>query len=174
MLQRRDLHCLAIPLVNKANQVCFHRSRFVGRECLHANVAPVGIPNITFKKRVKKLILILALLFSVSAYAQSPTETISVTVKWDENPDTALFVAEDQNGNPVVLQYRVYIATNVTGPYTVIGETAGLSLTMPALPKANHFFYVTAFFLGLESNPSQILSLPMGPVQGTKLIIQVP
>lgn len=86
--------------------------------------------------------------YSIMAALAAIASAAALTLTWDPNP------AEDQ-----VTSYQVYQATNVAGPYTLIGSTTNTSFTLP-LPPGRYFFYVTASNFWTESSPSQTVSTP--------------
>ena len=94
-----------------------------------------------------------------------------VTVLWDAQPASEYYHAFDTNGNFVGITYRVYNATNVTGPWTVVATTTNLSATISNLTARTQFFYVTASNVFLESEASRILSIPQDKVPLPRLLI---
>jgi len=87
-----------------------------------------------------------------------------VTVLWDPQPASEYYNAVDTNGNFVGITYRVYNASQVTGPWTVVATTTNLSATISNLTARTQFFYVTASNFFLESEASRILSIPQDKV----------
>ena len=94
-----------------------------------------------------------------------------VKVLWDPQPASEYYAAVDTNGNFVGITYRVYNATNVTGPWTVVATTTNLSATISNLTARTQFFYVTASNFFLESEASRILSIPQDKVPLPRLLI---
>lgn len=83
---------------------------------------------------------------------------------------------DDPNPDGIVGKFVVYHATNIAGPFLVLGESATTNgLELPPLRSGNHFFYVTAVGTnGLESDPSnQVLAPVVNPPQGTKIVIVI-
>jgi hypothetical protein len=99
-------------------------------------------------------------------FAQSPPlptlppapELRPVKILWDPQPASEYYHAFDTNGNFVGITYRVYNASNVTGPWTVVATTTNLSATISNLTARTQFFYVTAsnFFFGERGQPNRV------------------
>lgn len=89
---------------------------------------------------MKKTSIFLALFIAGSLVAES------LTLAWDHNPR-----AEN------VDIYKVYHATNLAGPWVVIGSTTNNRIQMD-LSDGDHSFYVTASRQALESDPSKIVT----------------
>lgn len=94
-----------------------------------------------------------------------------VKVVWDPQPASEYYNAVDTNGNFVGITYRVYNASVVTGPWTVVATTTNLSATISNLTARTQFFYVTASNFFLESEASRILSIPQEKVPPPRLLI---
>ena len=101
-----------------------------------------------------------------------PVETRNVKLGWDPLPFAEYYRAEDTNGQPVAITFRVYHSTNVAGPYSVAAVTTNHQAVISNLTARTHFFYVTSSNFFLESEPSELLSLPYERVTGTKLLIE--
>jgi hypothetical protein len=95
-----------------------------------------------------------------------------VRVAWDAQPASEYWNAFDTNGNFVGITYRVWQATNVTGPWSVAAVTTNTTATISNLTAHTQFFYVTASNFFLESEPSRLLSIPLDPVPATRLILE--
>lgn len=94
-----------------------------------------------------------------------------VKVLWDPQPASEYYHAVDTNGNFVGITYRVYNASQVTGPWAVVATTTNLSATISNLTARKQFFYVTASNFFLESEASRILSIPQDKVPLPRLLI---
>lgn len=119
------------------------------------------------------LVMVLAAGF---LYAQSPPvptapELRPVKIAWDPQPASEYYNAVDANGDFVGITYRVYNATNVTGPWAVMATTTNLSATISNLTARTQFFYVTASNFFLESAASRIVAIPQEPVPLPRLVI---
>jgi hypothetical protein len=123
------------------------------------------------------LVLVLtAVLAGGFLLAQSPLlpsapELRPVKVVWDPQPASEYYSAVDTNGNFVGITYRVYNASDVTGPWTVVATTTNLSATISNLTARTQFFYVTASNCFSESEASRILSIPQDKVPLPRLLI---
>jgi hypothetical protein len=120
--------------------------------------------------------LLIVVLGAGLLFAQSPPLPPApglrpVKVRWDPQPASEYYNAVDTNGNFVGITYRVYNATNVTGPWTVMATTTNLSATISNLTARTQFFYVTASNFFLESEASRILSIPQDKVPLPRLLI---
>lgn len=119
---------------------------------------------------------ILWLLFSWLLGAQPspplPPQPLTVRISWDRLADSEYYRAADTNGVLIPLTYRVYNATNITGPWFVAGATTNTATTLTNLNWQTQFFYVTASNVFLESDRSELLSLPFGKVNPPNLIFQ--
>ena len=123
--------------------------------------------------------LLAAVLAAGFLYAQSPPlpslppapELRPVKVVWDPQPASEYYNAVDTNGNFVGITYRVYNASQVTGPWSVVATTTNLSATISNLTARTQFFYVTASNFFLESEASRILSIPQDKVPLPRLLI---
>ena len=94
-----------------------------------------------------------------------------VKVVWEPQPASEYYNAVDTNGNFVGITYRVYNASQVTGPWAVVATTTNLSATISNLTARKQFFYVTASNFFLESEASRILSIPQDKVPLPRLLI---
>ena len=95
------------------------------------------------------IILAFAALIQSWAFAQTTTNTTTVTVQWDQSPE-----------DPTEIGYRFYYY-NVATPATVQTiETTNLTTSFVAIPGQTYSMYVTAYWLSiaLESVPSAILT----------------
>lgn len=130
-------------------------------------------------KALTSLLLLVSLTAVFAAgllFAQSPptpqaVELRPVKVAWDPQPASEYYNAVDTNGNFVGITYRVYNATNVTGPWSVVATTTNLSVTISNLTARTQFFHVTASNCFLESEASRILSIPQDKVPPPRLLI---
>jgi hypothetical protein len=111
--------------------------------------------------------LVLAAVLAVGVlFAQSPplpslppaTALRPVTVLWDAQPASEYYNAVDTNGNFVGITYRVYNASQVTGPWSVVATTTNLSATISNLTARTQCFCVTAskFFFGERWQPNPV------------------
>lgn len=72
----------------------------------------------------------------------------AITLQWDPNP-----------ASEEVQVYKVYQATNVAGPWTIVGQTTNTTYTTP-VPPGRYFWYVTASNFWSESLPSNTVNTP--------------
>ncbi|MBI1176197.1 hypothetical protein GC207_02020 [bacterium] len=125
--------------------------------------------------RIGALLLVTVLtagfLFAQSTTLTTAPELRPVKIVWDPQPASEYYQAVDTNGDYVGITYRVYNATNVTGPWTVLATTTNLSATISNLTARTQFFYVTASNFFLESAASRIVSIPQQPVPLPRLVI---
>jgi hypothetical protein len=103
---------------------------------------------------MKLLIVSLLALLSVAA---------GVRLEWDAN-------------DPVeqVELYRIYMATNVSGPYIVSGSTTNTTITIEVPTPGRYFFYVTASNFWGESFPSSTVSTPANATGAQNLKVKKP
>lgn len=78
-----------------------------------------------------------------------------------------------------VTAYRLYAATNVAGPYTLVGTTTNgtqTNLTLTNIVRGQAFYYLTAANFWTNSEPSEIVNTPklVSPVDGTTLRLVQP
>lgn len=125
----------------------------------------------TFSRRLRRswtvtdLVLLAAALVTILAgllAAQTPplppgAPMRPVKVAWDAQPDSDYWFAIDTNGNFVGITYRVWQATNVSGPWSVAATTTNLTATISNLTAHTQFFYVTASNFFLESDRSRLI-----------------
>ncbi len=83
-----------------------------------------------------------------------------VKVVWEPQPASEYYNAVDTNGNFVGITYRVYNASNVTGPWTVVATTTNLSATISNLTARTQFFYVTASNFFWRARPAESCRSP--------------
>lgn len=130
-----------------------------------------------FTKKHKRLGLsavLIAAALSLTAQAPPmppPIELKPVTVKWERLPWSEYYRAENTNGEPVNIVYRVYNSTNVAGPWAVVAETTNTVATVSNLVAKTQFFFVTSSNVFLESDRSDLLSLPVEKVAPPVLLI---
>lgn len=107
--------------------------------------------------------LLMVVLAAGLLFAQSPPlpslppapELRPVKILWDPQPASEYYNAVDTNGNFVGITYRVYNASNVTGPWTVVATTTNLSATISNLTARTQFFYVTASDFFWRARPAE-------------------
>ncbi len=83
-----------------------------------------------------------------------------VKVLWDPQPASEYYHAVDTNGNFVGITYRVYNASQVTGPWAVVATTTNLSATISNLTARTQFFYVTASNFFWRARPAESCRSP--------------
>jgi hypothetical protein len=165
----------------RANQTCAARLD-AGRLPVAVGQHPDGHRRLRDGRALTRLLAVVSLAAVLAAgllFAQSPplpslppTPALRpVKVLWDPQPASEYYAAVDTNGNFVGITYRVYNATNVIGPWTVVATTTNLSATISNLTARTQFFYVTASNFFLESEASRIVSIPQDKVPLPRLLI---
>jgi hypothetical protein len=118
---------------------------------------------------------ILAFLFGWMLFAQPMPPIpmpppLTVKIAWDHIPAWEFYVAHDTNGVRIPITYRVYYATNVAGPWEVRATVTNNLAVVTNVHRVTGFFYVTSSNVFLESDKSDLLSLPMDPVKSPTFI----
>jgi hypothetical protein len=111
-----------------------------------------------------------ALVVVVAQTPPMPPAPRTVPIVWDRLPSEDYFRAVDTNGNPVHITFRVYQATNITGPWEVVAVTTNHQAEVSNLTARTYFFYVTSSNFFLESDRSEVIGLPYERVPGTRFI----
>ncbi len=121
-----------------------------------------------FGKALTALLLVAVMTAVLTAgflFAQSPSLPPApalrpVKVLWDPQPASEHYSAVDTNGNFVGITYRVYNASQVTGPWTVVATTTNLTATISNLTARTQFFYVTASNFFWRARPAESCRSP--------------
>ena len=149
----------------RANQTCAARLD-AGRLSFAVGQHLDGHRRLRAGRALTRLLAVISLAAVLAAgylVAQSPPlpalplvpELRPVKVLWDPQPASEYYAAVDTNGNFVGITYRVYNATNVTGPWTVAATTTNLSATISNLTARTQFFYVTASDFFWRARPAE-------------------
>ena len=135
-----------------------------GRFSVAVGQRPDGHHRARSGRALTSLLLVMSLTAVLAAgvlFAQSPPLPPApalrpVKILWDPQPASEYYNAVDTNGNLVGITYRVYNASNVTGPWTVVATTTNLSATISNLTARTQFFFVTASNFFWRARPAEL------------------